>query len=170
MVCVPHRLTEPTTQGKGLRPLFYKMVIYLTHPVHGTKVAISDAEAKHDLLLGWLPYNPHTPVEAAPVKTPDGRLKENRRKPVEGASNGISGLNHPWIAPTDRCAGRGRSPFCRNFCRCPDGNESDARFVEHRAPDDLQHHRPSVHLAIRSDHADPWTNRRLRWSSPRCAG
>ena len=67
------------------------MVIYLKHPVHGTKVATSEFEAEHDLKLGWLPYNPNTPVEAAPVKKPDGRLKANRRKPVEGAENGISG-------------------------------------------------------------------------------
>jgi hypothetical protein len=67
------------------------MVIYLTHPIHGTKVAVSDLEAEYDLKSGWLPYNPNTPVEAAPVTKPDGRLKANRRKPVEGAENGISG-------------------------------------------------------------------------------
>jgi hypothetical protein len=67
------------------------MVIYLMHPVHGTKVATSELEAEYDLKFGWLPYNPDTLVEAAPVKKPDGRLKANRRSPVEGAENGISG-------------------------------------------------------------------------------
>ena len=32
------------------------MVIYLRHPVHGTKVAISDMEAAHDEEHGWLRY------------------------------------------------------------------------------------------------------------------
>ena len=38
---------------KGLRPLFI-MVIYLTHPVHGSKVAISDLEAIEDEKNGWV--------------------------------------------------------------------------------------------------------------------
>jgi hypothetical protein len=68
------------------------MVIYLRHPIHGTKVACSDHEAKYDQSLGWLIYNPDTldtVVVAAPVKKTDGRLKENRRKPVEGVQNGL---------------------------------------------------------------------------------
>ena len=65
------------------------MVIYLRHPLHGTKVAISEIEAEYDLKYGWLPYNPNTPLEVAPVKKTDGRLKENRRKPVEGVQNGL---------------------------------------------------------------------------------
>ena len=32
------------------------MVIYLRHPVHGTKVAISDLEAKADEKNGWIRY------------------------------------------------------------------------------------------------------------------
>ena len=43
------------------------MVIYLSHPVHGTKVAISDVEAAEDEKNGWSRYNPDTPTEAAPV-------------------------------------------------------------------------------------------------------
>lgn len=39
------------------------MVIYLTHPVHGTKVAISDVEAETDEKNGWSRYNPDTPAE-----------------------------------------------------------------------------------------------------------
>ncbi len=34
------------------------MVIYLKHPVHGTKVAIGQEEAAHDRLKGWEDYDP----------------------------------------------------------------------------------------------------------------
>lgn len=37
------------------------MNIYLKHPVHGTKVAIMEAEAEHDEQNGWTRYNPDTP-------------------------------------------------------------------------------------------------------------
>ena len=35
-------------------------VIYLQHPVHGAKVAISDMEANYDEMHGWKRYNPDT--------------------------------------------------------------------------------------------------------------
>jgi hypothetical protein len=43
--------------------------IYLKHPRHGTKVAISDMEASADEENGWVRYNPVTPSndDAAPV-------------------------------------------------------------------------------------------------------
>ena len=44
------------------------MVIYLKHAVHGTKVAISDAEATEDAKNGWTVYTPSTPKVAAPVE------------------------------------------------------------------------------------------------------
>ena len=44
------------------------MVIYLKHAVHGTKVAISDAEATEDAKHGWTVYTPGTPKVAAPVE------------------------------------------------------------------------------------------------------
>lgn len=37
------------------------MVIYLTHPVHGAKVATMDLEAEADEQNGWTRYNPDTP-------------------------------------------------------------------------------------------------------------
>jgi hypothetical protein len=37
------------------------MHIYLKHPVHGCKVAISDMEAIYDASNGWVRYNPETP-------------------------------------------------------------------------------------------------------------
>jgi hypothetical protein len=33
-------------------------VIYLKHPVHGTKIASMDLEAKADEQKGWVRYNP----------------------------------------------------------------------------------------------------------------
>jgi hypothetical protein len=40
--------------------------IYLKHPIHGTKVAISDMEVEYDEGNGWMRYNPETPsVEIA---------------------------------------------------------------------------------------------------------
>ena len=40
-------------------------VIYLIHPEHGAKVAISQEEANYDEMNGWSRYNPDTPSEAA---------------------------------------------------------------------------------------------------------
>lgn len=40
-------------------------VIYLIHPVHGAKVAISDHEANYDEMHGWMRYDPTTPGNAA---------------------------------------------------------------------------------------------------------
>ncbi len=39
-------------------------VIYMVHPVHGAKVAISEHEADYDEMHGWMRYNPDTPAEA----------------------------------------------------------------------------------------------------------
>jgi hypothetical protein len=44
------------------------MVIYLRHPVHGTKVAIAEAEALEDELNGWVRYTLDTPASSEPVK------------------------------------------------------------------------------------------------------
>jgi hypothetical protein len=40
-------------------------VIYMTHPVHGAKVAISDAEAIYDEMSGWMRYDPEAPAAAS---------------------------------------------------------------------------------------------------------
>lgn len=40
-------------------------VIYMVHPVHGAKVAISEQEANYDEMHGWERYSPNTPVPAA---------------------------------------------------------------------------------------------------------
>lgn len=56
------------------------MVIYLTHPIHGAKVATMDIEAEADEKNGWTRYNPDTPSEpeAAPVNV----LEVKRRRKV----------------------------------------------------------------------------------------
>lgn len=60
------------------------MVIYLTHPVHGTKVAISNYEAEADEKNGWSRYNPDTPTEAAPVNELAVRRRGRPPKTAEG--------------------------------------------------------------------------------------
>ena len=39
-------------------------VIYMVHPVHGAKVAISEHEADYDEMHGWMRYDPTTPDAA----------------------------------------------------------------------------------------------------------
>ena len=52
------------------------MHIYLKHPIHGNKVAISDLEADKDVKEGWTRYTLDAPAkEAAPVN----ELKRRRK-------------------------------------------------------------------------------------------
>ena len=55
-------------------------IIYLTHPVHGAKIATMDLEAEMDEKNGWTRYNSDTPSEpeAAPVNV----LEVKRRRKV----------------------------------------------------------------------------------------
>jgi hypothetical protein len=65
-------------------------IIYLKHPIHGTKVATMDAEAEYDESNGWTRYELDTQPEiveeivkeviAAPVNTLDVK---RRRKTAE---------------------------------------------------------------------------------------
>jgi hypothetical protein len=65
-------------------------IIYLKHPIHGTKVATMDAEAEHDEAQGWERYELDTQPEiveevvkeviAAPVNTLEVK---RRRKTAE---------------------------------------------------------------------------------------
>jgi len=60
------------------------MIIYLTHPIHGAKVATMDLEAEMDERNGWTRYNPDTPSEpdeAAPVNVLE--VKRRRKTTVE---------------------------------------------------------------------------------------
>jgi hypothetical protein len=58
------------------------MIIYLTHPEHGAKVATMDLEAEMDERNGWTRYNPDTPseIEAAPVNVLEVK---RRRKTID---------------------------------------------------------------------------------------
>jgi hypothetical protein len=40
-------------------------VIYLQHPKHGAKVAISDQEAQHDIKNGWAVFDPSATIKPA---------------------------------------------------------------------------------------------------------
>jgi hypothetical protein len=59
------------------------MVIYLTHPIHGAKVATMHLEAEMDEKNGWVRYNPDTPSEpeAAPVNVLE--VKRRRKTTAE---------------------------------------------------------------------------------------
>jgi len=64
------------------------MLIYLRHPVHGTKVATMDLEAEFDQQNGWQRYNPDTPSEPE-AAAPANELEVKRRRgrpPVEAAA------------------------------------------------------------------------------------
>jgi len=56
-------------------------VIYLTHPVHGAKVACSDMEADFDEQQGWERYNPEQEIEPDADTAPAAR--RGRRKKTE---------------------------------------------------------------------------------------
>ena len=52
------------------------MHIYLKHPQHGSKIAISDLEVEEDVKNGWKMYNLDAPAkEVAPVN----ELKRRRK-------------------------------------------------------------------------------------------
>ena len=61
-------------------------VIYLRHPIHGTKVATSSMEAEFDEGNGWTRYNLDTPSSVAEVAEPqaeDEAPKRGRRRKTE---------------------------------------------------------------------------------------
>ena len=62
-------------------------VIYLTHPLHGAKVATMDMEAEADEQNGWVRYNPDTPAtpeEAEAANTLVVKRKYTRKVEAEG--------------------------------------------------------------------------------------
>jgi hypothetical protein len=68
-------------------------VIYLTHPQHGTKVAIMDAEAIYDEERGWTRYDPAAPASASDIEPVNGLVVRRRRTRVtkEDDSDGNGG-------------------------------------------------------------------------------
>ena len=63
------------------------MEIYLSHPVHGRKVATMELEADYDEQNGWTRYTQDTPQvnEAAPVNALEVKRKYIRKAIAEGA-------------------------------------------------------------------------------------
>jgi len=59
------------------------MEIYLSHPVHGRKVATMELEAVYDETNGWTRYTLDTPVEAAPLE-----VKRRRSRSPEVVEQG----------------------------------------------------------------------------------
>jgi hypothetical protein len=63
-------------------------VIYMSHEVHGAKVATMELEAVEDEKNGWVRYTLDTPVEAAPVAN-ELEVKRRRGRPsLEAAEQG----------------------------------------------------------------------------------
>ena len=63
-------------------------IIYMSHPLHGAKVATMELEAEHDEQNGWVRYTLDTPVEAAPVVN-ELEVKRRRGRPtVEAVEQG----------------------------------------------------------------------------------
>ena len=55
-------------------------VIYLRHPKHGAKVAISEMEAENDIQNGWEEFDPTEPESvAADADTQTNQLQPRRR-------------------------------------------------------------------------------------------
>jgi len=61
-------------------------VIYLVHPTHGAKVAISEDEAIYDETYGWMRYDPDEPAseEEEAVNTLAPQTSGRRRVAQEG--------------------------------------------------------------------------------------
>lgn len=58
-------------------------VIYMVHPRHGAKVAISEEEANYDEMFGWERYDPATPEPAADedeVEAPVNEMAAPKRR------------------------------------------------------------------------------------------
>lgn len=60
-------------------------VIYLQHPVHGAKVAISEMEAENDIENGWEEFDPFERAEVKTDDAPVNQLQPRRRgrRPTE---------------------------------------------------------------------------------------
>ena len=63
-------------------------VIYMVHPKHGAKVAISEDEAISDEMYGWMRYDPDEPAseedEEEAVNTLASQTSGRRRVAQEG--------------------------------------------------------------------------------------
>lgn len=58
-------------------------VIYLKHPIHGAKVAISDMEAEADMQNGWEEFDPTATIKVSvtdPAPEPTTNALQPRRR------------------------------------------------------------------------------------------
>lgn len=62
-------------------------IIYMSHPIHGAKVANMELEAEEDEKNGWVRYTLDTPVEAAPVAN-ELEVKRRRSRPTGTVEQG----------------------------------------------------------------------------------
>ena len=65
------------------------MHIYLKHPVHGTKVAISDLEADADEKNDWVRYNPATPASEPEPEVIANALEVKRKYTRRAVTEGV---------------------------------------------------------------------------------
>lgn len=57
--------------------------ILLTHPIHGTKFALSEEEVKMDEKFGWTRYTDATPTEQTPVEAAPKAKRSYTRRVIE---------------------------------------------------------------------------------------
>jgi hypothetical protein len=57
--------------------------IYLTHPVHGTKVANMEAEVEADVANGWNVYNPKEQLAKSKNSFAENVVEIKAEQPVE---------------------------------------------------------------------------------------
>lgn len=63
-------------------------IIYMSHPVHGAKVATMELEAEEDEKNGWVRYTLDTPVSVVPPAN-ELEVKRRRSRPsLEAAEQG----------------------------------------------------------------------------------
>lgn len=53
--------------------------IYMTHPLHGAKIATMEAEAELDEQNGWVRFDPSSP-ETLPKPTENAMVKRRKRE------------------------------------------------------------------------------------------
>ena len=71
----------------GFGPRLFMPTIYLKHPRHGTKVAVSELEAQFDESHGWDRYT----LGEAPESEPVNELRVQRGRPRRELRNGDDG-------------------------------------------------------------------------------
>lgn len=73
-------------------------VIYMTHPIHGAKVATMEMEAVADEENGWVRYTPETPsvVEEA---APEQEVKKRGRKAAKSEQVAVEEVPE-FLAPS----------------------------------------------------------------------